>query len=60
MRLVKDDYLGGGGSRGNGQVNLYITGMEARTLDYYKEKTEATSLIENVPEDLTVNDLKNV
>ncbi|MEM9824328.1 MAG: type III-A CRISPR-associated RAMP protein Csm3, partial [Bacteroidota bacterium] len=28
IRLLNEDYLGGGGSRGNGQVNIQITSMD--------------------------------
>jgi CRISPR-associated protein Csm3 len=37
LRLVKDDYLGGGGSRGNGMVDFKITKIERRSDKYYKE-----------------------
>lgn len=36
MRLVQDDYLGGGGSRGNGQIRFVVTDVLERSADYYK------------------------
>jgi CRISPR-associated protein Csm3 len=39
LRLVKDDYLGGGGSRGNGMVDFKITKIKRRSDEYYKEGT---------------------
>jgi CRISPR-associated protein Csm3 len=52
MRLVEDDYLGGGGSRGNGQVKFKLESISERTMDYYKNggKDKAFELL--IPEDL--------
>jgi len=36
MRLVQDDYIGGSGSRGNGQILFNLERMEERGLNYYK------------------------
>lgn len=35
LQLLSDDYLGGHGSRGYGQVSINITGMEERSSDTY-------------------------
>ena len=35
LRLVQDDYLGGGGSRGNGQVRFQISQVMERNATYY-------------------------
>jgi CRISPR-associated protein Csm3 len=35
MRLLQDDYLGGKGSRGSGQVKLGIKSIEERSNDFY-------------------------
>jgi CRISPR-associated protein Csm3 len=57
LRLIQDDYLGGGGSRGNGQISFDITKMEQRTANYYtgtqteEEKKEA-DLFHLVPAEL--------
>lgn len=50
MKLLEDDYLGGGGSRGNGQVKIVIDKMEARTLDFYKGDAGAISLETHIPQ----------
>jgi len=52
MRLVEDDYLGGGGSRGNGQVKFHLESVSKRTPDFYKsgDKQHQESL--PIPADL--------
>jgi CRISPR-associated protein Csm3 len=52
MRLVEDDYLGGGGSRGNGQIKFKLEKVSQRSVEYYKNfgTVEATPL--TIPEDL--------
>ncbi|MEM6319669.1 MAG: type III-A CRISPR-associated RAMP protein Csm3 [Bacteroidota bacterium] len=47
LQLVQDDYLGGGGSRGNGQIRFEIEKVVARTSDFYKVPPKGTE------EDLT-------
>ena len=45
LELIQDDYLGGGGSRGNGQVNFEIQKIYEKNNDYYSNRiTEATCL----------------
>lgn len=36
LQMVQDDYLGGAGSRGSGQVNFEITEIVVRSSEYYK------------------------
>ena len=43
LRLLQDDYLGGGGSRGNGQVAFTIAKVSERTIAYYQGKEHETS-----------------
>jgi CRISPR-associated protein Csm3 len=57
LKLVQDDYLGGGGSRGNGQIQLNITNMEQRTASYYtnsqtEEEKKASDMSSEIPEEL--------
>ncbi len=59
MKLLQDDYLGGGGSRGNGQVNLFLTDMEERTLSYYKNETGSKPRNEEIPEYLNKSALSH-
>ncbi|MDI9358635.1 MAG: type III-A CRISPR-associated RAMP protein Csm3 [Phycisphaerales bacterium] len=40
LKLVEDDYLGGGGSRGNGQVKFSIAKLYEKDGDYYKNLRE--------------------
>jgi len=39
LRLVQDDYLGGSGSRGSGQVEIILERITARPVDFYKTET---------------------
>jgi CRISPR-associated protein Csm3 len=57
MRLLNDDYLGGGGSRGNGQVNVRLTSMEERTLSYYRNESKSGSRDEEIPDGLKTDKL---
>jgi len=53
LRLVQDDYLGGGGSRGNGQISFSITNIWGRDKDYYEgHKSNGKSLNDLIPPDL--------
>ena len=38
MEMLEDDFLGGHGSRGYGKVEFCITRMEAKKVEWYKEK----------------------
>jgi CRISPR-associated protein Csm3 len=40
LMLVQDDYLGGNGSRGYGQVKFIIDEMKSRKMSYYSNKGE--------------------
>jgi len=48
LGLAQDDYLGGGGSRGNGQVSFIITEILERPRDYYLTGTGEKPII--IPE----------
>lgn len=50
LRMVQDDYLGGAGSRGSGQVQFNITEVEHRSNDYYRTGEGA---LKQTPEVLT-------
>ncbi len=52
LRLIQDDYLGGGGSRGNGQVKFKLEKVVRRSVDYYKEGDEHIEVKLLIPEDL--------
>ena len=48
MKLVEDDYLGGHGSRGYGQVEFQVEGITIRKAEYYKgEEDEIWVSLEN-------------
>ena len=50
MKLVQDDYLGGCGSRGNGQIRFEIESVTRRTREYYAENAEETKANHLIPE----------
>lgn len=55
LQLLQDDYLGGAGSRGNGQVKIRITSVKERTSEFYQGKGEEKTLTleeAKVPQDL--------
>lgn len=54
LNLLEDDYLGGGGSRGNGQVRLNITEMIERTAEYYTENKAENDILEKTLAELKV------
>lgn len=56
LKLVQDDYLGGSGSRGNGQVRFQIDNVVEKMADYYTGKSEAKSLANLIPEELQKKD----
>jgi CRISPR-associated protein Csm3 len=37
MKLLKDSYLGGQGTRGYGKIEINLDGQEERELDYYEK-----------------------
>lgn len=50
MRLVQDDYLGGGGSRGNGQIRFVVEEVWERPAAYYKgDKDSQKPLDSEIP-----------
>jgi CRISPR-associated protein Csm3 len=46
LRLLEDDALGGGGSRGNGRVRFGSLRLAWRSKDYYAKGTEEAKLLE--------------
>jgi CRISPR-associated protein Csm3 len=54
LRLVQDDYVGGGGSRGNGQISIKLSKVEEKPSNYYKlgAKSEIVSHTATIPADL--------
>lgn len=53
LKLVQDDYLGGSGSRGNGQVRFEIHKVIERTADYYiNNATEKVLPLDTIPNEL--------
>jgi len=52
LKLVQDDYLGGGGSRGNGMVKFVIQSIVERTADYYTtdKQVPEKSLNDQIPQ----------
>lgn len=54
LKLVQDDYLGGGGSRGNGQIKFNITSVVERTAKFYSN----ANVTENDISDLIPEELK--
>ncbi|MDZ4839807.1 MAG: type III-A CRISPR-associated RAMP protein Csm3 [Bacteroidota bacterium] len=51
IRLLKDDYLGGGGSRGNGQIDIQIKSAHRRNMSWYMDPNNEIG--ENVTEEFT-------
>lgn len=47
LQLVHDDYLGGSGSRGYGQVDFEVTDMKEKSVDSYYGKNEAAKSIKD-------------
>ncbi|MBV9083207.1 MAG: type III-A CRISPR-associated RAMP protein Csm3 [Acidobacteriaceae bacterium] len=45
LRLLEDDALGGGGSRGNGRIAFSNVSMTWRSRDYYSKAAEESSLL---------------
>ena len=44
LRLVENDYIGGHGSRGSGQVTFEIVSVKERTKDYYIHQSAETDI----------------
>jgi CRISPR-associated protein Csm3 len=45
LRLLEDDALGGGGSRGNGRISLSALNLRWRSKDYYANGAAETTLL---------------
>lgn len=53
LQLLQDDYLGGSGSRGNGQVKFTITSVVERSNKFYHDQEKEIELdLNSVPQDL--------
>ncbi len=52
LQLVQDDYLGGAGSRGSGQVKFTITSVKERGSNFYHNEGEERDITSSVPTDL--------
>lgn len=52
LQLVQDDYLGGSGSRGSGQVKFNISKVIKRTSEYYHGQEPEVDITEIVPSEL--------
>ncbi len=52
LQLIQDDYLGGSGSRGYGQIKFTLSSVTERTNEYYKsaEKQEKEYTLYSIPE----------
>jgi len=59
MRLLQDDYLGGKGSRGSGQVKIGIKAIKERSNDYYLGKEDYNGQLMKVSEISIPDDLKH-
>lgn len=49
LKLVQDDYLGGSGSRGSGQVAFRDIKITERTVDFYTDSATETDITANYP-----------
>ena len=47
MRLLEDNYLGGSGSRGYGQIKFENIKLSKRSKDYYTENNNENIIIES-------------
>jgi CRISPR-associated protein Csm3 len=55
LRLLQDDYLGGSGSRGYGQIKFHIQSVKERTIEYYKtekKEEEKNYTLVTIPDEL--------
>lgn len=51
LKLVQDDYLGGSGSRGNGQIRFRIDRVVRRSSDFYADNAEQTEVNHLIPQE---------
>lgn len=52
LSLVQDDYIGGGGSRGNGQVNIKVDSILYKDKDTYENNVELKEYDVEIPDSL--------
>ena len=58
MKLIEDNYLGGSGSRGFGQITFDNVKISKRNNDYYIENKEEEIIVENSNIVDAINELK--
>lgn len=55
MRMLEDDYLGGKGSRGSGQIKFYVESIKERSKNFYEKEFDYSNAFEKsehqIPED---------
>lgn len=54
LKLLQDDYLGGKGSRGSGQVDIKIEQVIERSAAYYRGETEEKVVTHQLPGGVTI------
>lgn len=59
MRLLEDNYLGGSGSRGFGQIVFEDISLSRRSVEYYIEDTDEDIIIEDANIDEVIDKIKN-
>jgi CRISPR/Cas system CSM-associated protein Csm3 (group 7 of RAMP superfamily) len=50
--MVQDDYVGGGGSRGNGQIRFAIKSIKERAIEYYTKERIEKDISDIIPDEL--------
>lgn len=63
LKLVQDDYLGGSGSRGYGQIKFHVLNVKERLMDFYradKAQTETDYTLVPVPDALKPSPVLNM
>ncbi len=62
LKLVQDDYLGGNGSRGHGQISFEIASVMVRSKGYYTEDEAEAAYLEHaaIPESLRTTETVGV
>lgn len=58
MKLLEDDFLGGGGSRGNGRVKFEKVRIKFRDIGYYQNKAEEIVILNEGSVDQALDELQ--
>jgi CRISPR-associated protein Csm3 len=53
LKLVQNDYIGGSGSRGSGQISFKINSIKGRTPEFYLETGAEIDLISKYQDNLS-------